>query len=241
MASEKLNSFLNGAGFYIVLFLAVAVIGASGYFIYDTVSHNQGTQEAAGTPPVLSAGQTDRAEHAVPQPAEQKSTAPPSSTTERQTVPVTGTAEVPAAPAEAPEAADKVVLPLQGKTVTPFSTEALLYSETMGDWRTHNGVDIAAEEGAAVVAAAGGKVTAVVNDYWMGSTVTIACSDQYELTYASLSQPTVSAGDTVQAGDRIGSVGSTALQEEALGPHLHFSVVRNGVPEDPSVYLKQAG
>lgn len=241
MASEKLNSFLNGAGFYIVLFLAVAVIGASGYFIYDTVSHNQGAQEAAGTPPVLSAGQTGQAEHTVPQPAEQQTTGGQSSAAERQTVPVSGTAEVPAPPAEPAEADNKVVLPLQGKTVTPFSTEALLYSETMGDWRIHNGVDIAAEEGAAVVAAAGGKVTSVVNDYWMGSTVTIACSGQYELTYASLSQPAVSAGDTVQAGDRIGTVGSTALLEEALGPHLHFSVVRNGVPEDPSVYLKQAG
>ena len=70
--------------------------------------------------------------------------------------------------------------------------------------------------------------------------VTIACGDHYELTYASLAHPSVSAGDSVRAGDAIGSVRAGALQEEALGPHLHFSVTRNGVLMDPAVYLSKA-
>ena len=78
----------------------------------------------------------------------------------------------------------------------------------------------------------------------LSGTGTTMPADSVTYTTASEAEITgvyVSAGDTVQAGDRIGTVGSTALLEEALGPHLHFSVVRNGVPEDPSVYLKQAG
>lgn len=109
----------------------------------------------------------------------------------------------------------------------------------MNDWRTHNGVDISAQEGDAVSAAASGKVLSVVEDYWLGTTVTISCADGYELTYGSLQTVDVSAGQQVNAGDTIGSAGMTALLEEALGPHLHFSVVKDGVAVDPAVYLKQ--
>ena len=236
MTSEKLNSFLNGAGFYIVLFLAIAVIGASGYFIFDTVSQNRSTQPSSENQAVLS----EQPEHLTPDPIAKEDESASRPTAERQTVAVSGTVEVAAAkPSEEP-ADTTVVLPLRGETVTPFSIDKLVYSETMGDWRTHNGVDISAEEGATVVAAASGKVTSVINDYWMGSTVTIACGDHYELTYASLAHPSVSAGDTVRAGDAIGSVSAGALQEEALGPHLHFSVTRNGVLMDPAVYLSKA-
>lgn len=236
MTSDKLNSFLNGAGFYIVLFLAIAIIGASGYFIYDTVSHNRDTQDSLANQAVLS----EQPEHAVSDSETDTEITAPRPSEERQTVAVSNTAEISATTPATKPTDTTVVLPLHGETVMPFSMDELLYNETMGDWRTHNGVDIAADEGTAVVAAASGKVTSVVNDYWMGSTVTIACGDNYELTYASLSHPTVSAGDTVGAGDTIGSVGATALQEEALGAHLHFSVVRNGVLMDPAVYLSKA-
>ena len=234
MTSEKLNSFLNGAGFYIVLFLAIAVIGASGYFIFDTVSNNRNAQPSSENQAVLS----EQPEHLTPDPVTKEDASVSRPAAERQTVAVSGTVEVAAKPAEEP-ADTTVVLPLRGETVMPFSMDELVYSETMGDWRTHNGVDIAAEEGATVVAAASGKVTSVINDYWMGSTVTIACGDHYELTYASLAHPSVSAGDSVRAGDAIGSVSASALQEEALGPHLHFSVTRNGVLMDPAVYLSK--
>ena len=79
----------------------------------------------------------------------------------------------------------------------------------------------------------------MVEDYWLGTTVTISCADGYELTYGSLQTADVSAGQQVSAGDTIGSAGMTALLEEALGPHLHFSVVKDGVAVDPAVYLKQ--
>ena len=44
----------------------------------------------------------------------------------------------------------------------------------------------------------------------------------------------------MRPGDTIGSVGTTSLQESAIGPHLHFSVTRNGVFMDPAVYLSKA-
>lgn len=44
-----------------------------------------------------------------------------------------------------------VVLPIQGEVLTAFSVDQLLYNETLDDWRTHDGVDIAAAEGDAVL------------------------------------------------------------------------------------------
>ena len=234
---EKLNAFLNGAGFYIVLFLAIAIIGASGYFIYQTLSGNHHT---LNTPSVQQELPLD-AEHQTPDIERHEDVTLPQ-TGVRETVPVSGTTQI-SAEAPQPETPKdtRILAPLQGETVTPFSMDALLYNETMGDWRTHNGVDIAADEGTAVVAAAAGKVTAIVDDYWMGTTVTVACQDGYELTYACLQAgPTVSTGDKVAPGDQIGSVGTTSLLEGSIPPHLHFSVTQNGVTVDPDVYLKKA-
>ena len=140
------------------------------------------------------------------------------------------------------EEAAQVMWPLKGETVSAFSVDELQYSETLGDWRTHDGIDIAAAEGTQVTAAAAGEVTSVVDDYWMGTTVTVDCGDGRELRYASLQSPAaVSTGDAVSPGDVIGAVGSTALLEEAVGPHLHFTVLQSGVAVDPAAYLARNG
>ena len=135
-----------------------------------------------------------------------------------------------------------VVSPLEGDVVTAFSMDELLYNETLDDWRTHDGVDIAAAEGSSVLAASAGTVVAVDDDALMGTTVVIEHSDGYHTLYANLqSPPVVKAGDTVSAGQLIGTVGTTAAAETAQGPHLHFSVTKDGEPVDPASFLKEEG
>ena len=136
------------------------------------------------------------------------------------------------------ELVPQVVSPLDGTTVTVFSMTELMYDETMADWRTHNGVDIQAGEGDAVKTAADGTVQMVNDDGLMGTTVVIAHTDGYTTQYSSLQSETpVTVGQTVHAGDIIGYVGSTAAAESSMGPHLHFSVSRNGNIIDPSEYV----
>ena len=140
---------------------------------------------------------------------------------------------------EPAELLPQVVSPLDGTTVTVFSMNELLYDETMGDWRTHEGLDIQASDGDAVKTAAGGTIQSVTKDELMGTTVTIAHSGGYVTYYSSLrSDPPISEGQQVYAGDIIGYVG-TAAAESDMGPHLHFAVSKDGTLIDPQEYVEK--
>ena len=132
----------------------------------------------------------------------------------------------------------QVVSPLSGETVTVFSMTELLYDATMADWRTHDGIDVQAAEGAAVKTAAAGVVQSVTDDELMGTTVVIQHDGGYTTRYSSLQQDVpVEEGQTVAAGDVIGCVGTTSAAEIEMGPHLHFSVSRDGAVIDPHEYV----
>ena len=231
----NLSSFFGGAGFYIALLLCVVATGVVGYFILF------GGQPASDeTPPAVTdvTAPDDNVTVEIPSldMAETEDPAPTAEVLQPQPV------EEPAPQPEPVEEVAQVMWPLKGETVSAFSVDELQYSETLGDWRTHDGIDIAAAEGAQVTAAAAGEVTSVVDDYWMGTTVTVDCGDGRELRYASLQSPAaVSTGDAVSPGDVIGAVGNTALLEEAVGPHLHFTVLQSGVAVDPAAYLARNG
>ena len=162
---------------------------------------------------------------------------------ETLTVPAMGDEEIADEPESEPEVqtapvSAKIVSPLAGETVAVFSVDQLMYDHTLGDWRTHDGIDIRAEAGTDVVATAAGTVIAVGEDGRLGVTVQIEHSGGYVTTYASLHpEILVEEGQTVAAGEIIGTVGNTSLTEAGLGAHLHFSVTRNGEMIDPEVYL----
>ena len=132
----------------------------------------------------------------------------------------------------------KTAAPVAGQTVAEFAADCLGYNETTRDWRTHAGLDIAAEEGAQVCAAAAGTVYSVYDDEELGMTVVITHDGGYTTQYASLAaEVSVLPGDAVALGQPIGTVGTTALLESALQPHVHFSVTCNGDPMDPAEFL----
>ena len=119
-----------------------------------------------------------------------------------------------------------------------YAMETLGYNQTTRDWRVHDGIDVAAEAGTAVCAAADGQVYTVYDDESMGMTVVIRHEGGYTTRYASLdAEVAVKAGDQVAAGDVIGKVGNTALLECGIGDHLHFSVSCGGTAVDPAEFL----
>ncbi|HEX8056289.1 MAG TPA: M23 family metallopeptidase [Novosphingobium sp.] len=102
----------------------------------------------------------------------------------------------------------------------------------------HEGLDIKGAEGAAVRAAAAGKVVfAGPEPRQFGNLVVIEHSDGWATAYAFLSRVTVKKDEDVRAGERIGLVGHTGL---AKGSELHFEVRRNNRPVDPAEELPEA-
>jgi murein DD-endopeptidase MepM/ murein hydrolase activator NlpD len=94
-----------------------------------------------------------------------------------------------------------------------------------GRRRFHGGVDIAAERGTAIRAAAEGRVIYAGKQGGYGNTVIIEHEDGYRTRYAHADTLAVRAGDVIEAGQEIGTVGSTG---RSTGPHLHFEVTKNG-------------
>ena len=163
---------------------------------------------------------------------------PAAATDPNQIIPGTRDTEPTTVPPTEEQKPLKTAYPVEGQTVAAYAMDALAYNQTTRDWRTHNGLDIGAEPGTAVCAAAEGTVYTVFEDGAMGMTVVIRHPDGYVTEYSSLAQEVlVAPGDRVELGQAIGTVGTTALVETALGDHVHFSVTCNGVSVDPVDFL----
>lgn len=123
------------------------------------------------------------------------------------------------------------VRPVSGAVTKGYAMETLVFSETMQDFRTHCGVDIAAESGTSVKAYTDGTVTKVENDPFMGMTVTISHDKGVSSVYRNLNTELpkgIEEGKKVKAGEVIGTVGESALIEIAEPTHLHFELWMNG-------------
>jgi len=128
--------------------------------------------------------------------------------------------------------------PVQGNTIGEYAMDCLSYNETTRDWRVHNGIDLAAEAGTPVCAAADGTVYTTYEDDTLGYTVVIRHEGGYTTRYSSLTEDLcVNAGDTVELGQTIGYAGDSALVETVMGSHVHFSVSCQDIPMDPAEFL----
>ncbi len=223
MNNQNSGRGIHGRGYLSALVLCAAAVGIAGYVYYSSPAQTQTDQPDAqvlATSPVAA------------------------------TVPVSESGQSPStAPTDAPETSQatqptagklSVCAPVEGTVLTEYAMEVLCYNQTTRDWRTHNGIDLAAEPGTQVVAAAEGQVYTVYDDDRMGMTVVIRHEGGYVTKYASLDADVlVAPGDTVAMGQAIGCVGSTALMENALADHVHFSVTHNDEPMDPGEFLAQ--
>ena len=220
MSNKKFSGNISGKGYYIALVLCAVAIGITGFLYYRNANH----REPALQDPVNSVNQVGATEN---NDVEVVATGPDTQAQQETTPPVTADNK----PANRKS-------PLDGKTVSQFSMDALTYNQTTRDWRVHDGMDISAQAGTKVCAAADGTVYTVYEDETMGTTVVINHVNGYTTKYASLaSEVAVKVGDTVTAGQVIGSVGVSALLESGLGEHVHFAVSCEGKPVNPVEFL----
>ncbi len=124
-----------------------------------------------------------------------------------------------------------VTRPVPGPIVSGFGPRL---HPILGVRRLHQGVDMAAAHGRPIVAAADGVVVWAGERGGYGNCTIIDHGNQYATLYAHQSRFAVSVGQTVRAGETIGSVGNTGL---SAGPHLHFEVRLLGIPTNPAPFL----
>jgi len=98
----------------------------------------------------------------------------------------------------------------------------------------HTGMDFEAETGTPILAAAGGVVVRQELNPAYGNMVEIDHGNNLITRYAHASRVFVKQGDLVRRGQKIAAVGTTG---RSTGPHLHFEVLVQGVPQDPSKFL----
>lgn len=134
----------------------------------------------------------------------------------------------------------KLSLPVSGSLAKGHDSSIQVWSDTMGDYRVHLGVDIATEENAPVYAAADGVVSKVWDDALMGRCVAIEHDNATFTVYKNLAETLASgikSGAEVKCGQQIGNVGETAISELADEPHVHLEMTVNGLAVNPMDYF----
>ena len=219
---------LVGRAVYIALtIMAVTVLAVTMYTFFGGSKRNE-------KPPVITDGTTEKPATDVPKPRDTekdpggKETEPTGNVTDDPTQ------------VDVPPAKDwtklKVMAPVSGTVYKRHDLENAVFSLTMNDYRVHNGVDIECTAGADVVSCASGTVKTAGYDPFMGYTVIIDHGDGLLSCYRNLSDEFadgIKEGATVYAGQKIGTVGESALIEISDDAHLHFELELNGKPIDP--------
>ncbi len=130
-------------------------------------------------------------------------------------------------------------MPVAGEVINPYSNGELVKSVTLDVWKTHDGVDIAAEQGSAVASCMKGTVKEIKDDPLWGVCVIIDHGDGINGHYYGLAESlNVKAGQEVKMGEIIGQVGDTAEIECKLDSHLHFGITENGSWVDPVAFVE---
>ena len=129
-------------------------------------------------------------------------------------------------------------MPVEGEILRKYAKENLVYSTTLDEWITHNGIDIKAEKTTVVKASEEGTVKSIKNDPRYGLTIIIEHTNGFSSVYSNLlTAEFVEEGEKVKQGQTIGTVGNTATFEIADESHLHFEILKDDVSVDPELYI----
>ena len=219
---------LVGRAVYIALtIMAVTVLAVTIYTFFGGSKRNE-------KPPVITDSVTDKPTTDTPKPRDTGK-----EPVGKDTEPAGNVTDDPAQ-VNVPPAKDwtklKVMAPTEGTVYKRHDLDNAVFSLTMNDYRVHNGIDIECAAGADVVSCAYGTVKTAGYDPFMGYTVIIDHGDGLISCYRNLSDSLaegIKEGATVYAGQKLGTVGESALIEISDEAHLHFELELNGKPIDP--------
>ena len=235
---NRIISFFKGRGFYLALALCILAAAASSFWAIRGVMERFGPDAASGIEQEgtqqwdLPDVQVEQKVNDVPEPSARPSQ--PSSS-------ASGSGEAPAQASDSGEAVDapapSFVRPVEGQISQAFSGDELVYNDTLKDWRTHNGVDIACAADATVKSAVAGTVCNIYEDGMWGRIVEVEAGElTWRYTGLDADSLQVTVGDAVSAGQALGKIGEV-MAETVAGPHLHLEVLKGGNRVDPEHYF----
>lgn len=225
---QKFPNYVGKVGLYTLVALCLVVLGAVAWVV---VARNTKLSKSE-IPSTISEPKTSPREYDKPENSYNETTEQNTAEIAEKTVsdvPYSESAETETQPNPPAQAFQ---IPLNGDILKNFSDRELQPSATYNDLRLHEGIDIAAKEGANVCSAGYGTVTTVEEHATLGKTVVIDHRDGIILQYCGLDSVQVAAGDAVEPGQLIGTVGIVP-SECADEAHLHLAATKNGEPISP--------
>lgn len=231
--SNKKSRGIGIKGLYIALSLCLlGAVGATWYSIDKSVKNIDDPSS-----PFVSGADADKSGNTSEEPPSQEpSTEPPkqpTSSSDSTDSDETGTSSD-SYQASVDLSPEFFAMPVNGDVINHYSDGLVVKNETLSDWRTHDGVDIAASVTTPVKAIADGKVKEIYNDPLYGTVVVVSHGGDLESYYSNLNEVVnVEVGQSVTIGHVLGSVGSSAIAESASPEHLHFAMKEKGEWIDP--------
>lgn len=235
---NHIKQFFREKGLYLFCLAMVFAATAAGILALRTVVSNVADLTRTRKEALQNDSAWTQPDTAIDKPAQDvpKPTTTPAATEKPAATPAPAAAQAPKATAAPP--AQTVTKPgiWDAKPLAAFSGNELVYSATLGDWRTHNGADYAAPAGESVYPAKAGKVDSVTEDALWGYVVEITDKNGVTWRYCGLTDTEVKAGDSVTTATAIGKAGS--VPAEASGEaHLHLECIKDGAYLDPEGLL----
>lgn len=234
----------SSKGFYIALGVCLIAVGVAAWTTYDSVVNYASPEDKSQSETAKSTAPANNTVSGVYGEPESSSKKPETSSVAPETAslkpeskpeskPQKKNSTVPDQPTAAKPASYSYPV---GKTIIQKFSADPVYCKTTLDWRAHTGVDLSAAKGEDVKAIAAGKVVKAYKDDQYGNIIVIS-HGSVEAWYCGLDQMKVKAGDTVETGQALGTVGMVPVEQDEES-HLHFATKVNGEYVDPLTILK---
>ena len=135
------------------------------------------------------------------------------------------------------EQGELIYWPVSGTVTLGYNMDSTVYFKTLGMYKCSPGMVVASDVGTKVCAAVSGVVVDVAENTETGLTVRVAAGNGYEMTTGMLSDVNVKIGDTVTAGQLLGTVAEPTAYYKEEGPGIYFAMTKDGIPVNPMDYL----
>ena len=232
---EKFKDFWKKNGFYTVLTGALVVVLS----ISGIAGYRSGIKDKASAE---NAAEFTQAEHNVPEDMNESTSAVLSGNAKTPTSENTAgevTEEVNAEVAETFGEEMKMIMPVKGDVLKPFSMDTTIFFETLDQYKCNPAMLIKADVNEEVVASFGGTVESIVEDRVNGMMMTVDMGNGYKAVYGQMKDISVKEGDKIVKGQAIGNVAQPTKYFSEEGSHLYFGMTKDEMPLNPQEYLEK--